>query len=346
MSNQTEQIELNFSSSALKHSGCIKALDLVVHHGYKEKTMSSKMRYGIGVHKFIQVMYLTGGHIPTAREEAVKTFLSIPEEADRKAPHLSDANHMHSVALWTWEMMVKTEPEFEILQLNQECEKCKGKKWLDCGSMGLVECTKCNGVGSYIGPAVEVNYSLLFFEDKNVRINWCGTLDRIGKLQNGIWLLPDWKSTSSWDQKKYFIQYEMAKAPRGYVLALHLMAERYPDSILGQIGKQTLGVRFDAIFIKPAINEVQFARSDVYKFMPDDERIREFRVMLEDKCREISLAVQTGYFPRQGILNGSCEHKYGKCLFWNSCKLGGPAEQFMLKRDFEQKPFTPLNYND
>lgn len=320
MSNQTEQIELNLSSSALRHSGCIKALDLVVHHGYKEKTMSSKMRYGVGVHKFIQIMYLTGGHIPTAREEAVKTFISIPEEPDRKAPHLSDANHMHSVALWTWEMMVKTEPDFEILQLTDTDGSSK--------------------------PAVEVNYSLPFFEDKNVRINWCGTLDRIGKLQNGIWLLPDWKSTSSWNQKEYFIQYEMAKAPRGYILALHMMAERYPDSILGQIGKQTLGVRFDAIFIKPAINEVQFARSDVYKFMPDDERIREFRVMLEDKCREISLAVQTGYFPRQGVLNGSCEHKYGRCLFWNSCKLGGPAEQFMLKRDFEQKVFNPLSYND
>ena len=314
----SEQIEINFSSSALGKSGCILNLFRTVVEGYKEKAMPARMVYGIGVHKFINIMYLTGGHIPTARKEAIDIFNSIPKIDNNKSMHMSDANHMASVALWTWEMCVKREEEFEILELPDTD-----------GSMK---------------PATEVSFSIPYYEDNIIKVNWCGTLDRIGKIKNGIYLIPDWKTTSSWNEREYFTQYELARAPRGYVLALKMMSELYPDSILGQIGKMPLGVRFDGIFVKPAINDVKFARSDVMRV--SDTEIAEFRHMLDDKCRELSQAIKTGYMPKQGILNGSCDGKWGNCAFWNCCKLPDQVADVLLKRDFEKKPFNPLAYND
>jgi len=309
-----QPIELNLSSSALSHGNCKLALDRAVREGYKEKTMNCRMVYGIGVHKFISEMYLTGGHIPTARQAAIDAFNAIPRIDDRKSPHLSDVNHMHAVALWTWEMCVKADKEFEILMINDK-------------------------------PAVELNYSIPFYQDSYVKINWCGTLDRIGKIKNGIWIIPDWKTTSSWSEKEYFTQYELARAPRGYVLAMKLMAELYPDSILGQIGKGAIGVRFDGVFVKPAVNDVKFARSEVYR-VDDDYSVNEFRKLLTDKCREISDVIRTGYRPKNGIVNGGCEGKWGKCMFWNVCKLPDVVGEVLLKRDFDIKPFNPCAYND
>lgn len=306
-------LEINLSSSALGHSGCMLNLQRTVITGYKEKALASRMVYGIGVHKFIDVMYKTGGHIPTAREEAMKAFASVPRIDDRKSMHLSDITHMTTVALYVWQMCVVADKDFEILELD-------GK------------------------PATEVTYSIPFFNDENVMINWCGTLDRIGKIKNGIYIVPDWKTTSSWSEKEYFSKFEMARQPRGYILALKLMSELYPDSVLGKIGATNVGARFDGVFVKPAANDVKFGRSEVFQYKPAE--IQEFRDLLTAKCKEISLAVQRNEFTKQGLINGSCEGRWGKCAFWGVCQHPEPVANILLKRDFDIKPFNPLAYND
>jgi len=339
-------LEINLSSSALGHSGCMLNLWRTVVDGYKEKVMASRMVYGIGVHKFVDVMYKTKGHIPTAREEAIRAFNAIPKKDDKRSLHLSDANHMAAVALWTWEMCVVQDDDFQILEIDNTCWYCKGSGILPTHDNidAAVPCINCNGQGHCLQPASEVTFSIPYYQDQYVKINWCGTLDRIGKIRNGIYVIPDWKTTSSWSEKEYFSKYEMARAPRGYVLSLKLMSEKFPDSILGQIGKGVVGARFDGIFVKPAINEVRFARSEVFRYTEDE--MNEFRILLDDKCREISQAVKTGYLPKQGLVNGSCEGKWGKCSFWVVCQKPAPIAQFLLEKDFNKVPFNPLAYND
>ena len=80
----SEKIEINLSSSGLRHAGCDLDFHRTVVQGYKEKAMSSRIIYGIGVHKFIETMYKTKGFIPTAREEAIKAFNAVPRLDDRK----------------------------------------------------------------------------------------------------------------------------------------------------------------------------------------------------------------------------------------------------------------------
>jgi hypothetical protein len=305
--------EINLSSSGLGHAGCILNLHRTVVEGYKETAISSRLIYGTAFHKYIDVMYKTGGHIPTAREEAVKVFTSIPMIDDRKSLHISDVNHMTSVALFAWQLCVLPDKEFDMLEVN-------GK------------------------PASELTYSIKFYEDDYVIVNWCGTLDRLGKIKNGIYLIRDWKTTSSWDNRGYFEQFEMARQPLGYVLALKLMSEMYPDSALGKIGASPVGAQFDGVFIKPAINEVKFHKSPVYQYTP--ERIQEFRDLLTAQCVKLSKHIQQNHFPKEGLANGSCQGKWGKCLFWNVCQHPQPVADILLKRDFSKKVFNPLAYNE
>jgi len=305
--------EINLSSSALGHAGCMLNLYRTVVEGYKEKASNSCLVYGTALHKFIDVMYKTGGHIPTAREEAVKVFTSIPMLDDRKSLHLSDVNHMTSVALFAWQLCVLPDKEFKILELN-------GK------------------------PASELTFSIPFYEDEYVKINWCGTLDRLGKIENGIYIIKDWKTTSSWDKKEYFTQFEMSRQPLGYVLALRLMHELYPDSALGKIGATSVGAQFDGVFIKPAINDVTFVKSPVYQY--PKERVQEFRDLLTEKCKQLSISIQGGVQNKEGLINGSCQGKWGKCLFWNVCQHPKNVADILLARDFNKKPFNPLAYNE
>ena len=306
-------IEINLSSSALGHAGCILNLHRTVVEGYKEKAQTSRLVYGTAVHKYIDTMYKTGGHIPTAREEAVKVFTNTPMIDDRKSMHLSDVNHMTTVALYVWQLCVLKDTEFDILELN-------GK------------------------PASELTYSIPFYQDEAVKINWCGTIDRLGKIKNGCYVIKDWKTTSSWDNKGYFEQYEMSRQPRGYVLALKLMSELYPDSVLGKIGMTQVGAQFDGVFIKPAANDTKFGKSNVFQYSSQD--IQEFRDLLTAECVKLSIAVQGGVYPKQGLVNGSCQGKWGKCSYWNVCQHPKTVSDILLKRDFIVKPFNPLAYND
>lgn len=306
--------EINLSSSALSHSCCILDLYRTVVQGYKPPAMPAKMIYGIAVHKFIEVMYLTGGHIPTAREQAMITFASMPRIEDRKSVHMSDINHMCAVALMTWEFCVKKEIDFEILLLDNK-------------------------------PAVEQSFQIEIYRDDRFIFNWCGTIDRIGKKHNGIWILPDWKTTSSWNPDEHLAQYQLKNSPRGYVLGLKLWAEKHPESILGQIGKTKVGVRIDGIYIKPAINDTKFKSSEVYTY--EDSEIEEFRQMIISLCINLSMAIQMNKFVKQGILNGACNKKFGLCNFWGVCRQTNPiVMDTLLKRDFLQVKFNPLAYND
>ncbi len=345
--NDFQPLTINLSSSALSSSGCMLRLYRKVVEGYKEPAMDARLVYGVGVHKYIDTMYRTGGDIPKSKDAAREVFMSIPRIDDRKSMHLSDVNHMLAVAVWTWEMCVARDEEFEMIEIKDKCPMCEGTGQMPVvgeSTAQITVCPKCQSIGTILRPASEVTFSIPYYKDNFVNINFCGTMDRIGKMKDGIYIIPDWKTTSSWSEREYFKQYEMSKAPRGYVLALKLMHEHYPDSILGRIGGTRVGARFDAVFVKPKVNAVTFARSDVFTY--SDQEIMEFRTLLDDKCREISQAVKTGYLPKQGLINGSCQGRWGFCSFWNVCSKPEIVGEVLLKRDFVKKPFNPLAYND
>jgi hypothetical protein len=332
---------INLSQSAFGKSGCMLNLKRTVIDGYKE-TPSANIVYGEAVHRYRHVMFQTKGHIPYARKAAIETF-NRPKVDKPKSPHLSDQNHMLCTAFNFWEMYIKEDTELELLEIMQDCWLCRGTG-KDPVEGSFAECSICNGKKQLIGPATEVSFSIPYYKDPYIEVNLAGTLDGLGKIKGGCYVVPDLKTTSSWDTHGYFGTHSMSKQWRFYILALKLMAERFPDSILGQVGKTNVGALIDAIFIKPAPNENKYGRSELFQVTDDD--IKAFRRTIDEKIVELSAAVRDNYYPKQGILNGTCEQKFGRCPFWFVCQRNDAVAEIMLARDFKKAPFNPLNYNE
>lgn len=358
-----KKIEVNLDSTALGTSGCILNLvrtvigdlpsdnesELINHSGaYRERAMGAALVYGIAVHKFIDTMFKTGGHIPTAKKEASLAF-ALPCIPDKKKPWLRDERHLFPVCYNTWTEYVEVEGSFDLLSLTQNCYWCKGT-----GKMGgmfdhkptVEPCTHCSGTGTIVGPATEITFKIKYYEDDYIIVYLCGTIDSVGKFKNGCFAIRDWKTTSAWDNVGYFRQYEMSRQLRFYTVACKLMSRLYPDSILGKIGATNMGAFIDGVFLSTDPNETTWNRSDVYQFK--EEALNAFQLTLDDKIQEISRAIKTGYLPKQGILNGACETKFppNRCKFWDVCRHDSTVANVLLARDFVRVKFDPLNYND
>lgn len=286
--------------------------------GYREKALSASIVYGIALHKFIDVMYKTKGHIPTARNEANKLFTEIPKVVEDKKLWMGDLKHFQVTCYNVWTEYVEQDTEFQVVEID-------GK------------------------PATEITFRLKYYEDDLVIIYLCGTIDTIGKITGGCYAIRDWKSTGAWDTASYFSQYQLSRQLRMYTLAFKIMAEREPDSTLGKIGAQTTGAFIDAVFLAPSPAEVKFNRSEVYIYKQKD--LDAFRLTLDDTCTRLSSAIRTGYIPKEGIIRGTCEHIFTdnvrfKCSYWNVCKSDEQVSELLLNRDFARVVYNPLKFNE
>lgn len=358
------KIEINLDSTALGSSACI--LDLVrtiigelpqteneIPTAYREKVLNIELVYGIAVHGFLDTMFKTKGHYPTARKKAEELF-KIPSISHKKKLWMNDPKHMITTCYQVWSGYVESESTFEVLTTTIYCERCRG-----VGSVGneseqdmsaALVCDKCRGTGTVDGPATEITFRIKYYEDDYIILHLCGTIDTIGKFKNGCYAIRDWKTTGSWDNDGYFEQYQLSRQLRFYTLACKLMAHSNPESLIGKVGSSHMGAFIDGIFLAPNANETKCKRSDVYSF--SQKSLDAFQMTLDDKIQEISRAVKTGYLPKQGILNGACEaepdgmRKFQKCKFWTICKSDDVVGGVLLKRDFIRKPFNPLAYNE
>lgn len=307
------KIEVNIDSTSLGDSSCILKWHRRVVDGYSSKLMGDSMVYGIAVHKFIDMMYKTSGIYPKAMAAAKDLFLRLPTISNPKKPWLRDPNHLTTTCYTVWSTYVEQEASFDVLMLGE-------------------------------GAATEQTFSIPIYEDDYIIVRLTGTIDTLGKFKNGVFAIRDWKTTSSWDNKGYMQQYEMSRQLRIYTLACKLMAKLHPESALGKIGATKMGAFIDAIFLNAEANKTTFQRSEVHQY--SDTEIDEIQMMLEDQCRKLSHAVKTGYLPKEGIVNGTCDGKYGKCMYWHVCKSNPQVGALLLGRDFIQKPFNPLAYNE
>ena len=318
-------IELNLDSTVLGRSGCIKNLVQTIigsvesptEGGFSHPNLSVNLVYGIGVHKFLDLMYRTKGDYKIASDEAVKLFDKIPKIEDKKRPWLMSSIHLRTTCHMVWSSYVEEDATFEVIALGDK-------------------------------PATEQTFSFIYYEDQYVKINLCGTIDTVGRFKNGPYAIRDWKTTSANDEGYYFTQYEMSRQLRIYTIACKIMAQRYPDSILGKIGATHMGAFIDAIFLSKNPNDTTFARSDVFQYK--QKQLDDFQLTLDGVCKRVSEAVKTGYIPKEGLVAGLCERSFGdnksaKCDFWVPCKLDGEVESVILRRDFIRKPFNPLAYN-
>lgn len=323
------KLELNIDSTALGLSGCILALFRHIvgsinpetnqsEGGYKEHALPASMKYGVCVHKYIDTMYKTGGSMGEALKAAKYLMDNLPSIPDPKKPHLSDYKHLFTVCGNLWTDYIMNDTSFDVLELN-------GK------------------------PATEITFSIPYFEDDIIKVNLCGTIDRIGKIHNGCYCIRDWKTTSSWDTRDYFTSYELSRQLRFYSMALRLMKDREPESTLGKIAATSVGVAIDGIFLNKEPNESTFQRSEVM-IIPGD-KLDKFQATLDSTLRHLSACIRDMNFPPEGIIRGICERRFTenvskRCVYWNVCNSSEAVGELLLNRDFKRVKFDPLNYNE
>lgn len=307
-----EPIKIRLSSTALSYSACSLRFMRHVVDGYKEPAMSCNIVYGIAVHKFIDTMSKTG-NISEAVVAAKRAF-SLPKVDSSKQSHLSDERHMITTCLNLWSGFIQDD-NFEVLSID-------GK------------------------PTTETTIELSdFYKDDFISVDLCGTMDKLGQFNGGCYAIGDWKITSTWTSKGYFKQYELSRALRFYRLALYLESLSNPDSTLGRLGKQRVGAFIDAVFIKPDPNDNEVLRSDVFQY--SEVELIKFKNGLTRWCMGLSDKIRDRvHLEKEGVLNGSCQGKWGLCPFWNVCVSPDTAVQQLLDRDFLKVKFDPLNYND
>jgi hypothetical protein len=337
------KIEINMDSTSLGNSACLENYNLTVLQGYKTLPKDI-MVYGIAGHKFVDTMFKTDSNFKLAREDLSRSFniKKIIPISKINRTWISDEKHLLTTCYDLWEDFISKDTN-EMIALSQDCYWCKGQGTI-ANQEDAIACDHCEGTGTRKVAATEITFRIKFYEDEHVIVYLTGTIDRILQISNGIPCIRDWKFTTAWDKDDFLQSFEMSRQLRMYTLAFKLMAEQDPESVLGKIGSQRLGACIDGIFLKPKIQDIEHKSSQVFQFSDSD--IEQFRAMVYGFCMELSYAIQHNIFPKQGILNGTCEGKFDKCKFWNVCKVGPDIRKMLLKRDFQQKQYNPLAFNE
>jgi len=346
----SEKTIIKLNASSLPLLRCTLMWYRTVVQGYTGGIKSAKLVYGSAVHRYIDTMFKTEGNMRLAIESALAEF-RVPKSDDRKSQHLSDEKHMLVTCFNLWDQSLSKEQDFDIIKLHTKCWYCKGTGVDDVDldpaiiPPKVTPCKHCDK-GIRLQAATEVTFELPYYEDDYIKVLLCGTIDKIGKIRNGCYAVGDYKTTSTWDADTHLNSFELGPQLRFYVFAVKLMAQLAPESALGQIGATQMGAFIDGIYLKPKASDNSYKRSIVFQFK--QEEMDEFRLLLSKAISHISYVVQHDKWNiREGILNGSCDNKnkFGKCDYWFVCKAQSPEiGQILLDRDFQRKPYDPINH--
>ncbi len=320
-----KKLEITIDSTSLGYSNCILNFHRTIvgsinqegeiEGGYR-RIPSAAMIYGVAGHGYINAMFRSNCDIDYSQDIARQAFDVPKEEAKDPATYLNDVRHLLTTCYYVWDTFISKDP-LELIQINRD-----GK----------------------MGPATEINFKLLIYEDDFCVINLAGTMDALGKFIGGCYTINDLKFTRAWNKEEYLDDYELSRQLRIYVMACKLMADREPDSTIGKVGATKMGACISGIFLKPNPLNTEFKRSKVFLYSAND--LADFSRQVLDFCARYSKHLQENYFPKEGILNGTCDGKWKHCAFWNVCKSPDNVGQIILKRDFKRKIWNPLCFND
>jgi hypothetical protein len=308
--------KIKFDASALKKSSCKLAFKRIVIDGWRRNLIWSDILYGSAFHKFVSEMYITNGNFAHAVPKAIDIFRQ-PSEIRKNKRHLTE-NHLMTTLLNYWEWFRQND-DFEVLQVEE-----------------------INDNNEVIRtPLVEKYFEIPMYEDDDLLVVVCGTIDKIGKFKNGAYCIGDYKTTGAWDTKEYFKMYELSVQLMLYVWAVKQLARSAsPNSALAKLANVPVGCFIDGIFITST--KTEFKRSDV-QFIKE-ERMVEFEGLLKiATARVVDLARSPEYNTRDGLIHGACSEGKFRCDFFDVCAaVDSVASDYVLKREFRQKPYDPL----
>lgn len=311
---------IRVNASLLKQSTCFLRVYRLGIEGYKSPCQTNDIEFGSAGHLFLSEMAKSKGDLPASLCKARDYFKDTPMLINPQKKYLDDLA-LSSACVQYWSHLQR-EDTFKILVDD------KGE------------------------PAVEVTFDNKYYEDEQFEVRLQGTIDKIGKFDNGCFALGDYKFTSRpWgsDVKRkmedYFKQHEMGCQLRFYLYNILLKAKNEPSELLSEITKRQVGCFIDAIFTSPS-EAAEFKRSRIFFFSLED--MQEFENMLKGFVMTLlTILKQDTIPPRHGVLNGACAGGYKPCQFIDVCNAPSEvAKQHVLKNNFKQEPYMPIGEKD
>jgi len=322
---------IKLDASALIQSACMLRLKRIIIDGYTDKLPYNDLMYGKAFHKFVALMAMDENKFGDNIHEALKVLSEPMQIRDRKG-HLNQEHLIKTCTdFWIW---YKDKVQSSILVIN-------GK------------------------AAVEIDFAIPYYEDDNFIVLLVGTIDKIEKISSGIFIIGDYKTHSLWSSatkngstsyrdneiKEFFKKFELSTQLHFYLFCLLLELRKNHGSPLAQlIGTSPIGVCIDGVFLNSKEPTI-FKRSDIW--IPKEDRIREFRLLLDDKIKTFidaqkASSVQGSHrtFIKEGLINGACNDGKFQCRFYNACAAQDDiAEQMVLQYDFIKREYDPLQFS-
>jgi hypothetical protein len=337
-----EKTIIKISSSAVKDSACDVRYDEMVNRGLTEKLKWNDTFYGTCFHTFAYVMAMTNGDFAMANAETMAKFRKTPTRVREKKEHLTE-KHLINTCIQYWSEIESARTDFEPLMHEALCHYCGGTSIREIAGEKH-DCNMCEA-GHVTVPIAEFNFSIPVFEDEDFIVLFEGTIDRMGKIKNGAYCIRDFKTTSSWDWRKFLESFRASGQLKLYIWALKKHAQLNPGSALDALTKFPLVAFVDGIFLKSA-KETEF-HSEGFQFK--DWELQEMETMLLDKAKKIVELKFKGDLGESaqptGKITGLCYTGFF-CKYFNVCHaLDSVVRKHIIANQFTNRTFDPLNYD-
>lgn len=327
-----EKLTIMVSATALKSSGCMLRTYYQVFKGYRHGINANDIEFGSAFHIFREHFRAGEGdsNFAQAYHKAVEYYINTPMYIKSKKQYLTAA-YLQQACL----DYMTTYAKDDVKPVKVETSKLGG-------AIKAVE------EGQNVVPLLECKFAIPYYVDDDMEVIIAGTLDELAKIQSGIYVIEDCKTSAVWNVDEYFFMYQLNPQMYLYRWAIKELANLYPDSIWAEINNSEVGIQIDGVFHNGA-NKITFQRSPVEIFKP--EKLVEFECLLERKMHDIIEMARGMIFGakplREGIINGACQTVYGPCTYAKVCAAPDDfAREVLLERDFITKFFNPLSYNE
>ncbi len=306
-------------ASAFKESSCLKRMFNTVVEGYKTKTNSVAIEFGVAFHKFREMTRADPSKFGEALLAAKKYFEETPMYVEKKKEYL------------TSNFLFQTCTSYYTKYSNDRFKTRVHKGH----------------------PLLELGFSFPYYIDDEIEILMAGTIDEIGSYSDdGLDCVMDAKSSGLWDVEDFFKGFKLSPQMIFYRWAIRQFAKAFPDSWVSSIDSNNVGCVIDGVFYAGKDAPVQLVRSNVMLF--PEHLLTEFEQLLALKVKELIDHVKVWLHSgkkivpmKYGMLNGACETVYGKCKFFNACSAPDlETEQMLLENNYIKKFYNPLAWRD
>lgn len=307
---------IRIDASVLKQSSCLLKLWRIAVEGYRSKWKYNDTEFGSAVHVYCKEAWERKPHAE-AKAAAMGYFiekLSDPHIKVRPGAELLSVPFLELVCNYLDKNMPR---DFTPLEVDGEV-------------------------------LVEKNFEIPYYETDSVSIRLTGTIDIIGRLNNGMFCIGDYKTTRQWNHTAFLEPFVYNIQLPFYLHAIQWLGDKYPQGIFGDLAKNRVGCFIEGIFFSEK-DFVQIKRSSIWTF--SDRRIEVIKTFLDDLCTRLEFYANAKTEPnKEGLVNDTCIGKFvgGKgypCEFLGSCMApNDDATQTILGNSFKKVEYNPLDF--